>query len=62
VVGTFPGFVGNPLEKRQAATCRFSEEFRANPGNVSTSGKKEILTQKRVVHEIAVYKYKPLGF
>jgi hypothetical protein len=45
LVDRFPGCTRNPFEKRQAATCRFAKEFRANPGNMSTNRKEEIKIQ-----------------
>jgi hypothetical protein len=35
------GFSQNFIEKRQAASCRFSKEFYENPGNVLTNKKEE---------------------
>jgi hypothetical protein len=37
---TQPGLSRNCFESRQVAACRFSQEFRANPGNVSTNRKR----------------------
>jgi hypothetical protein len=42
LVDTFNKFASNSFKKRQAATCLFSKEFRANLGNVSTNIKKVI--------------------
>ncbi len=50
LVGTFPGFVRNPFDQRQATPCHFSKDFCANPGNVLTNEKKRIKLQKRIVH------------
>jgi hypothetical protein len=38
LVDTFVGFAQNSFEERRAATCRFSKEFYANPGNVGRKG------------------------
>jgi hypothetical protein len=40
------------FEKRQAATCRFSKEFCASPGNVLNNRKEGIKTQKRRVNAL----------
>jgi hypothetical protein len=50
LVGTFPGFVRNPFDQRQATPCHFSKDFCANQGNVLTNEKKRIKLQKRIVH------------
>jgi hypothetical protein len=41
-------FALNSYEERQAATCHFSKEFGANPGNLVTNRKKCIKIKKRI--------------
>jgi hypothetical protein len=48
LVDTFLRYAQNFFEKRQAATCRFSNEFRENFRNVPTKRKKGIKIQKRM--------------
>jgi hypothetical protein len=50
----FPVCASDPFEKRQADTNRFSKDFRVNPGNMSTNGKKAINIQKRIVHTLGI--------
>jgi hypothetical protein len=38
----FPGFLQNPFEKQQVATCRYSKELSANTRYVSTYRKMAI--------------------
>jgi hypothetical protein len=56
LVDTFLGFAQNSFEERQAATCRFSKEFCANPGNVLTNRKEGITFQKRIVKALPIFK------
>jgi hypothetical protein len=56
LVNTFLRFAHNSFEEWQADTCRFSNEFCEDPGNVSTNRKKELKIQKRIVHALSVFK------
>jgi hypothetical protein len=56
LVDVFLGFAQNSYEKQQAATCRFSKEFRENPGKILTNRKEGIKIQKRIVNALPVFK------
>jgi hypothetical protein len=52
----FPDLHRTLSKREQAAACHFSEEFPANPENVSANRRKEIKIQKRLVHTFAAFK------
>jgi hypothetical protein len=47
LVDIFPDFALNPFEKQRAVPCRFSKEFRTNPGNASIKRKKSSTIKRK---------------
>ncbi len=58
LVDSLPGFAQNPVEKRQAATCSFSEGFLENSGNMLTNmGRMESNSKENNAHTHSLQKH-----